>query len=211
MAESLLLASLFFGLPLFTKKELRASLIKGRRLLGYFACLGIGFIFIEITLIQRLVLFLGAPVYSIAAVLSGLLVAAGLGSLFSGRIKPEIKNIRRLIALVAMVVLGLQWVWPQLSRLFLGTDFMVRLLISLLVTGLAGFFMGMPLPIGIRYLKENNQTMIPWAWAMNGYFTVIGSALSVILAANLGFSIVFYVAVLAYLSSLFFLGRPKVP
>ena len=123
LAESLLLASLFFGLPLFTKKELRASLIRGRRVLGYFACLGIGFIFIEITLIQRLVLFLGAPVYSIAAVLSGLLVAAGLGSLCSGRLKPEIKNIRRLMVLVAAVVLGLQGIWPLLSRLFLGTDF----------------------------------------------------------------------------------------
>lgn len=95
--EGVLLAGVFFALPLASRPELRASLRGSRLVLGYFACLGLGFIFVEICLIQRLVLFLGSPVYSISAVLSSLLISAGLGALASGRLAPTQSTFARLL------------------------------------------------------------------------------------------------------------------
>ena len=73
--------------------------------------------------------------------------------------------------------------------------------------------MGMPMPTGIRFLKAHAEAIIPWAWAANGYFTVVGSALSVLLAVNLGFSVVFIGSALIYAVAPFFLtatpGRPE--
>jgi hypothetical protein len=209
LVEALILATVFFGVPLLTKRDLRDSLRRYRRALGYFACLGIGFIFVEICLIQRLLLFLGAPVYSLATVLATLLVAAGVGSLVSGRIAPTPRHIRWCLSTAALAVLALHLGMPLLTRWFLGNSFAVRILISVAITGVAGFFMGMPMPLGIRFLKQEGWPIISWAWAINGYFTVIGSALSVVLASTLGFGVVFYSAVLLYLAAPLFLRVRK--
>jgi spermidine synthase len=205
LIEAFILASVFFGLPLLSKKSLREKLRGHKLALGYFACLGIAFIFVEICLIQRLVLFLGAPVYSLAAVLCSLLVAAGLGSLCSGRIKPSVKNIRCLLVAVGAAVIALHFAIPFVTDLFLGSSHAVRILVALVTTGAAGFLMGMPMPTGVRFLKEQGKPVIPWAWAVNGYFTVVGSALTVVLAMACGFAWVFVIACGLYVIAPFFL------
>jgi len=210
LLEALVLASVFFGLPLLSKGELRQTLQRERKTLGYFACLGAGFIFIEICLIQRLVLFLGAPVYSIALVLASLLIAAGLGSLVSGRFRARYGTMRWMLPAVGLALLLIHFSMPALTRAFLGTTFPVRVLVAGTITGVAGFMMGMPMPTGIRFLKEENRNIIPWAWAINGYFTVIGTAAAVILAVNLGFSTVFILAATLYIVAPAFL-RPRRP
>ena len=207
LVESLLLSSVFFGLPLWTKRELRAALRADRRAIGYFACLGAGFIFVEICLIQRLVLFLGAPVYSIATVLSSLLVFAGLGSLASGLLRPTLPTLRLLLGAVAASILVLHFGMGALTNHFLGSPLPVRIVVALLFTGGAGFLMGMPMPTGIRFLKEAGSPIIPWAWATNGFFSVVGSAVSVLLASSFGFPVVFIAAAILYASGSFWL-RP---
>jgi hypothetical protein len=184
---------------------LRDALKANRRALGFFACLGIAFISIEICLIQRLVLFLGSPVYSITVVLSSLLVFAGLGSFASGLIHPSVRTIRWLMISVALVVLALHFLMPVMTSTFLGSALPIRMLIAIAFTGVAGFIMGMPMPTGIRLLKETSGHMIPWAWAMNGFFTVVGSAGSVLVASTFGFPAVFFMATIIYaVAPLFF-------
>jgi hypothetical protein len=183
---------------MLTTQALRDSIRRHKRALGYFACLGVAFIFIEICFIQKLVLFLGAPVYSMAAVLCSLLVFAGLGSLWSGRIPATRKHVTALLLTVAIVVAALHFLQPVITRRFLGSRFAVRMMVSLLFTGIAGFLMGMPMPTGIRYLKAAGKPVIPWAWATNGYFTVLGTALTVLLASTLGFTTVFLTAAVLY-------------
>ncbi len=205
--EAVILATIFFGLPLVASGDLRHTLTRNLRSLGYFAALGIAFIFIEICLIQRLLLFLGAPVYSLAVVFGSLLLFAGLGSLVSGRLKPEWRTLRLLLFIVAGVIVAMHFIIPLLTQAFLGAVFPVRILVSILVTGTLGFVMGMPMPTGIRYLKATGTNIISWAWAINGYFTVIGSALSVILAVNFGFLTVFFLAAGIYAAAPYFLRR----
>ena len=68
--------------------------ISGRRLLGsgwpgwlaYFGLLGAGFMLVEVALLQRFVLLLGHPVYSLTVTLFSLLLGTGLGSYLSRRI-----------------------------------------------------------------------------------------------------------------------------
>lgn len=207
LAEGLLLAGVFFGLPLATRRDLRDALRGARRVLGYFACLGLGFIFVEICLIQRLVLFLGSPVYSIAAVLGSLLIFAGLGALVSGRLAPTQAVLARLLPAAGAAILLLHVALPPLTHAFLGHSLPVRFAVAFAITGLAGFVLGMPMPLGIRHLKARGLPVIPWAWATNGYFTVIGTALTVLLAAGAGFSVVFVTAALIYAVAPWFLRR----
>ena len=112
-----------------------------------------------------------------------------------------------LLAAAALSVLVLHLAMPALTRWFLGSSFAVRIAVSVVITGIAGFFMGMPMPLGIRFLKNEGWPIISWAWAMNGYFTVIGSALSVLIASTMGFGVVVYSAVAVYLAAPFFLRK----
>ena len=92
------------------------------------------------------------------------------------------------------------------THLFLGHSLPVRITVAILFMGGAGFLMGMPMPTGVRYLKASGQPVIPWAWAINGYFTVVGSALTIILAVTFGFSAVFWIASVTYLLAPLFLA-----
>ncbi len=205
LVESVFFALIFFGVPMLTKSSLRNQLRREARELGYFACLGLAFIFVEICLMQRLVLFLGAPVYSISAVLCSLLVAAGIGALISNRFEPTPRRLRLLLLAVAAAVLLVDQVLPLLNKYCLGWSLPARFTIAAVVTGLAGVLMGMPMPSGVRYLKSMGHHNIPWAWATNGFFTVIGTALVVLIASITGFPLVFYVAAALYaIAPLFF-------
>ena len=73
-----------------------------------------------------------------------------------------------------------------------------RVSLAVAVTGLHGFFLGMPFPTGVRIMGQHRQRLIPWGWAMNSYATVIGSVLSVLIAMSLGFSAVYLMAAGAY-------------
>jgi len=211
LVEAILLASLFFGFPLLSKREIREQLRGNKLCLGYFACLGAGFIFVEIVLIQQLVKFLGHPVYSISATIGALLVAAGLGSLFAARFKPSSGTIKGVMWLTAIAIVAFSFLLPIVTEIdaLVQSSHTVKILVAVVMVGLLGFLMGMPMPTGIRYLKEQGRNVIPWAWAINGYFTVIGSALSVLLALLFGFKAMFFIAAAVYAVGPFFMGRAR--
>jgi len=208
LLEALFLATLFFGFPLFSKKEIRDQLKGNIKPLWYFACLGLGFIFIEIVLIQQLVKFLGHPVYSISAVIGSLLVFAGLGSLMTSRLNMSFKTVRAILWLTAIGILIMSFLLPIVTEATIQATLPVRLIIAGALVGSIGFLMGMPMPAGIRFLKDSGRPIIPWAWAINGYFTVIGSAISVLLALAFGFAFMFYIsAAIYFVAPLFFSGK----
>lgn len=160
----------------------------------YFALLGGGFMFIEMSMIQKLVLLLGHPVYSMAVTIPTILTAAGLGSLYT-----DFTGIKR-DTLIVIAVLGLAamiggWVLTgaAISEAVLSGSIYVRIAASVSLLFPMGFLMGIPFPLGIRSLSERPE-MIPIAWAANGGVSVIGSVVAVVLAMQTGFS---YVAVIA--------------
>jgi predicted membrane-bound spermidine synthase len=156
-----------------------------------FSLLGIGFMLIEIPLIQKFFLFLGQPVYSMAVLLFSLLIGAGIGSWVGGVFwKERILYKLRLASMVVGILVGTYILFlPYVFTLFMGSPFYSRILISFVLLSPLGFFMGMPFPLGMMLLKEKGLTQyVPRMWGVNGIGSVLGSALAIALAINLGFS-----------------------
>ena len=171
-----------------------------------FSMLGMGFMVIEISLIQRFALFLGQPVLSLAVLLFSLMGGAGLGSLWSGQLGPYRTDKRIAFAsfAVALVILGYTSLLPLVFHTFLGLPLAWRLVISVVLLGPLGLLMGIPFPLGIRALKECNMvSYIPWMWGLNGVSSVAGSALTIIVAINLGFTEALLTATGCYLMIFF--------
>jgi len=164
------------------------------KMLLYFACLGFGFLFVEMPLLQQFILFLGQPAYSFSLVLFSVLLFSGLGSLVSIRLP-----LRPLLLLLVMVVLAYPWFLARLFTLSIGWSLIMRLTVAALGLAPLGFLLGLPLPGGVCLLKEYAPQLIPWAWAVNGCASVISSILAVMGAVTLGFSYVLIAGAFAYL------------
>jgi len=169
----------------------------------YFLALGFGFMFVEISLIQKFILFLGHPVYSVSVVIFALLVFAGLGSRLSVFIDPTTVRGLRLVLLSVACLLFLSALYlPQVLSSFQGKSLFFRQLLSILLIAPLGFLMGMPFPLGIRQIGARRPFLVPWAWCANGCASVLGSILPVIIALAWGFQAVFLLAGLLYALSL---------
>ncbi len=166
---------------------------EGRRLLPYFGFLGLGFLFVEIPLIQRLILFLGHPVPALATVLLALLVGSGLGSLTSSRLP-----LRPTLATLVLATLILPWLLERGIDLFLGVELGYRLSLSVLALLPLGFLMGVPFPSGIEIARREQPRLIPWAWGINGSASVVSALLAALLALVAGLTWVFWAGALAY-------------
>lgn len=164
-----------------------------RRTLAYFGLLGLGFLFVEIPLMQRFILFLGQPIYAFTAVVTAILLFSGLGSLAAPRL-PVRWTLPLLVVAILLYPLGL----PLLFRGFLGTPLALRLAITACSLAPLGFLMGIPFPSGLAWLRERAPRLIPWAWAINGCSSVLASVLAAIVALSAGFSWVLVAAGLAY-------------
>lgn len=163
------------------------------RVLAYFGLLGLGFLFVEIPLMQRFILFLGQPVYAFAGVVASLLFFSGLGSLASPRLSPG-RTLPLLVGAILLYPLGL----PLLFDALLGAPLGLRLLATVLCLAPLGFLMGTPFPGGLAWLRARAPGMIPWAWAVNGCMSVLASVLAAMIALSAGFSWVLAAAALAY-------------
>lgn len=193
--QSLFLAVVLIILPLFW---LKGQLKNKTRTLLYFSGLGIGYMFVEIVLIQKFILYLGHPVYSVAAVISGMLLLSGLGSRYSSRLKLDLKGLGRLVLFIVLLLLVYILSLPWLLEVSMGLPLWVKTGISLLLIGIPAFFMGMPFPLGLHLLSLHNEAGVPWAWGVNGCLSVVSTSLATILAIETGFSILLFLGGAAY-------------
>ena len=202
------LQSLFFSFllvmaPLFFMEVRERSYSPHLQIL-YFSSLGIGFMFIEISLIQRFVLFLGNPSDAIAVTVMILLLSAGIGSLLSKKMLAHFGDRRLfkgLAVVMPLLVLGYALLIPLFTRHFLDTLFLVRLCLLFLFLAPLGFMMGIFFPIGLTIVGEKNHGFIPWAVAINGVAGVVSSILAILLAMAYGFTFVFTLAAFCYFTA----------
>jgi hypothetical protein len=207
LIQSAILALLFILLPLF---RLRKNNSKGSGTLIYFASLGIGYMFVEIILIQRFVLYFGQPIYALSAVISTMLIASGIGSLVSGRVKAYPRHIAGIALVVTACLLILAFGLTPFMQLSMASPLYLKILWGLLIIGIPAFFKGMLFPLGIRHLSSYDHHQIPWAWGINGSISVISTSLATLIAVEAGFRVVMIVAVGCYfIASLIFLFHTK--
>jgi hypothetical protein len=160
------------------------------RWLLYFACLGVGFIVIEVAMVQKSILFLGHPVYALAVVLFALLVFSGFGSHLSGRFREE--DLRRtlgwLLASVAGLVLAYVLVLSPIFYALVHLPREARIACTVALLAPLGIVMGMPMPTAIRLLAREMPELIPWGWGVNGAASVMGSIAALAIAVTTGFN-----------------------
>jgi hypothetical protein len=161
---------------------------------------GLGYILVEITLIQRFVLFLGHPTYALTVVIFLMLLASGAGSLSARRLSVGIRTLRPVLLLIAIAVIAYLGVLPFILRSLVGLPFTAKLLVSGALIVPLGFIMGMPFPTGLRLLDESSTGggLTEWAWAMNASASVLGSVLAMVIALHFGLNVTFFCGALAY-------------
>lgn len=166
---------------------------------GYFACLGVGFMFVEMYLVQKLVLVLGHPMYSLGVTIPALLGAAALGSFLSDRLcMSRPMNRAALFGGIALLLALFTWALPFCLTWALSMGFAARTAVCAALIFPVGVALGMPFPSGLRLLKPE---LIPLAWAVNGAFTVLASVVAVVLAMQSGFSSLMWAAAALYASA----------
>jgi len=204
-----LIAFVLIFLPLFAlRKGKRPREGKFWKIFFYFGFIGMAFMFVEITLIQKFILFLSHPLYSIAIIIFSLLFSAGMGSYFSERILGQSldKNLKRSLVFCAGLIALYLVLLPLFFRGCLGCPFLLKMLLTVLIIFPLGFLMGFPFPTGIRLLTRGDQSTIPWAWATNAFSSVVNSISALMLAFWGGYNLVLFLAAGAYLLALLFLG-----
>ncbi|MGH9567641.1 MAG: hypothetical protein ACRD4I_16825, partial [Candidatus Angelobacter sp.] len=160
----------------------------------YFIAIGLGYILVEIALIQRFVLFLGHPTYALTVVVFLLLLSSGGGSVAARRWVDRSANLLGVLALIAGLI-GLNLLLlPGLLATAVGFPFVDKLLISGAVLVPLGFLMGMPFPTGLRLVKT-----VEWAWALNAAASVLGSVGAMVIAILFGLTVTLACAAVAYL------------
>jgi hypothetical protein len=158
-----------------------------RWFLPYFLAIGVGYILIEVALIQKFVLFLGHPTYALTVVIFSLLIASGAGSFFSrklvGRHRSRLVTVLgvafALVAILAAVV-------PPLLTAGVGLPLFVKVLLTVVLLAPAGFAMGMPFPSALRMLDRHHGSAVRWAWSLNAAASVAGSVGALVLGLYLG-------------------------
>ncbi len=200
-------AALFIITPLLFKRGFEKKPITGIpfwrwRVLLYFAALGLAFLFIEVPLAQRFILVLGKPVTALAVILFAILLFSGIGSLTS-RSWTLSAGLLLLVLAAAIYPFLLQWLagyalrWAEWARYALTIAILAPL----------GYLMGIPFARGLAVVEREDAALVPWAWAINGSFSVISSVLAVIVALTWGFAVVLWLGAAAYAVALLLFGR----
>ncbi len=187
LAQVVLVGAVLIVVPVFWLRRRGAT--HGRAAtVGYFICLGLAYLMLEMVCILKFTYFLGDPIYAAAGVLSAFLVFSGLGSALSRRWGgPPRRGI--LVAGVGIALLASAYAFG-LDGLFhaaIGLPAAVRLAVCVLVTAPAAFLMGWPFPGGLTLVERGSPAMVPWAYAVNGFASVAASPLAVMLSIHAGF------------------------
>lgn len=189
---------LLIVLPLLFKRGAAKSAHAGRFLV-YFTGIGVGFIFLEIALMQKLTLLLGQPLYSIVVTLFSILIFTGIGSFLSGPwLRGGVMMARMIPVGIGIMAVAIVMFSDQIVASVIAEDLMTRALVAGAMTAPLALLLGMPFAHGVSLLRKLSPSFVPWAWAVNGSASVVGSVFTVIVSMNFGFSFVLIAAIFAY-------------
>jgi len=170
----------------------------------YFGALGAGFMLIEVSVLQRFVLLLGHPVYSLTVTLFSLLLGTGIGAAWSRRLREQTLARSAGIMLVAIALLSLVVIGVLTPLITWAISFSrgVRIAIAVATLVPIGVTLGIPMPAGLRLLSTRAPELVSWAWGINGALSVVGATLAIFVAMNWGFGATLLTASAIYLVGL---------
>lgn len=195
---------LIFGIIFIMVPSIYRPTYKGTKRISwntliYFAAIGLGFMLIEIALMQRLGILLGHPIYGLTVVLFSLLFSCGIGSYLTKYLRNSILKTLPFAALL-LITFAFVTILPLIIKLITPSLMPIKILVSLAVSVLIGLFMGMPFPIGMAAAQDENSPRVLY-WGMNGFASVCGSALAAVILINFGFQKAIISGAICYLAA----------
>jgi hypothetical protein len=211
LAQTILISALLIFLPIYLRfrKDPEIKNVKKGKYILYFALLGLGYIIIEICLIQKFTLFLGQPVYTMLTVISTMLIFSGIGSMLSEKVIAMVKNVNIIYIIISALTLLIGLLNPYIFEAFVRSDVMWRVVISVILIAPLAFFMGIPFPYGMSRIDNNSKYLVAYGWGVNGFFSVLGSVLVIMLSMSYGFRTVFIISALIYIGAMLTASKLK--
>jgi hypothetical protein len=205
--QVLVISAVLILLPLITLKRREAvrTELHPLRSLSYFALLGVGYMFVELACIQKMVLVLENPSYAASTVIASILISSGIGSLLGLRVT-SLKNPFVLLVLAGVIVVT-SLLLPGTMAAISHHPLLLKIILSFVLFMPAGILMGIPFPLGISLLHTTAPRLIPWAWAVNGCFSVLAPILAVMLALSAGYHLVLFAGAAMYLIAFLMIRR----
>lgn len=174
---------------------------------GYFALIGLGFMFVEMGLLSRLNVFIGHPTLALAALLGGIIFFTGVGSLLSGKVPMDHPTVARLYPLLpAALVIGVALTLDPIMQSLASAPTATRVLAGVAVVGVPALGMGLGFPLGLRLVSalsgEGRPDLGPWMWGVNGACGVVASGLALTCSMAWGIAATLYAGAVCYVALL---------
>ncbi|RJP16663.1 MAG: hypothetical protein C4520_18125 [Candidatus Abyssobacteria bacterium SURF_5] len=201
----LILTLLFLVLPLLLKRN-GTSLAGSLPLFIYFAGIGFGFMLIEISQMQRMIIFLGHPTYGLSIVLFSLLLSSGVGSYLTEKLQNQRPLYVQILFLLLLILITYGLATPHFIDAFEGSPTPIRILSAIAGLIPLGLFLGMAFPIGIKVAADKWKEVTPWFWAINGTTSVTASVLAIAISMNWTIGSAFWTGFVCYGCSFLSLG-----
>jgi len=178
-------------------------------LFGFFISIGLGFMLIETSQMQRLIIALGHPTYGLSVVLFALLLSSGVGSFMTSGITeqsaPAIGPRRMLVAVAILAIFGL--ITPSVVRWIEPMTTVVRIAVAIALLFPAGLMMGMAFPLGMKLAAGRAAELTAWFWGLNGAASVLASVVSVCIALTWSISAAFWTGWVCYVAAFVSISR----
>lgn len=216
LIQVVLLSLILIALPALirTRKTLKSGPQKNKMpILIYFSLLGMGFMFVEIVLIQKLMLLLTDPLMAISAGLTSVLIGAGIGGFLSSTFK-HLQKPYSILVLPPLIILYV-YLLPIISKTFVHWPLALKFPLIALIILPIGIFLGIPFPSGMKILGKTQQNLIPWAWTVNSCLAVATPILTILIGLSYGFNSILWIGaviyLLAFISIFIYQKRMKIP
>ncbi len=167
---------------------------------AYFSLIGMGFMFVQIPLMQRFSVYLGHPTYSVTVILFSMILATGIGSLLSDRLAIEARDlwVRVIPGAIALNLLIATLAIQPLIEATIAYGIPARVGLVVVVVAIASLPLGICFPVGLRLVRPLSEGALPWMWGINGAAGVLASVLAVAVSMWAGISTSLYLAAVAY-------------
>ena len=201
---NIFLISLFLTVMTIVIPLRAAAKDSGRKLVNgatiFFACIGFGFITVEMGMLQRFSVFLGHPIYSLTVSLFSLILSTGIGSLLSDRFKLDSAGkVTVWATLTAAYLVIFAFFGGDVMVLFDAASMVAKISVSIIMIGIAGLLMGFGFPTGMALVSKIDRRPTPWLWGVNGACGVLGSCIAIWISIAFGISATFLVGAVYYL------------
>lgn len=191
----------------------RDSIRRGRSWLLYFGAIGFAYLFIEMAMMQRLMVYLGHPTYALSVVLFTLLLSSGAGSFLADRLAerrgPE--RLRGVLVALCGVAAGIGVAAPWAMRALDDAPTAGRVALAVVLLAPVGALMGMPFPLGMKRAAAVEPRLGPWLWGINGAASVCATVLAVTVALGAGIGASYWIGVACYVAALALYARAPAP